>query len=220
MKKLAAAANRKETEMAFKRAQTAGMSYENTRSRICTNVANEISIKLAGGTKHRVSLNPVFISITIITYFCACQSLISTGKDVKSNKLGGDLNSWSLDEAIVNPDSPEAYRTQLSPFVFAAAEPAPAPTPRASRLSSPRAHREPPISGSIFGKRSADSQSNKASISSSQAKLAETSQVQQEFSTSRKDKKQPTSEPLSYKDIITSMIEDFLALNKESEYLR
>lgn len=167
------------------------------------------------------------ISIALILYIITCHSMaLLLNSDNNNNKSERPLR---------------ATPSSLIPAVSASPE----PEPTAPRPMGARAHREPPLNGSIFGKRSVAAQSSGKSRDTPTDPNTKYQQQQPNdiptltsaiFNTNQRAKihSQPMRSSLikkftddmerseasiHYEDMITQTIEDFLAKNTESKYL-
>lgn len=160
------------------------------------------------------ALNPASISLVLLACIISNQSImtiVSVGRNLSETK------------------SQEALSRSLIALVVAG--PAPEPKAASARTATSVSHRVPPINGSIFGKRSVDHSGNQvirrsASYDYDRSSYAQDQQTQRvnvggmrEQSVDDSNYLIDRNEPLSYSDIVTKIIEDFLAHNNESKYL-
>lgn len=181
-------------------------------------------IKLVPVRKMRGLLSPAFISSLIISYIVIAVVSISFASVVGSEAASGSASFWfrPLTDGLIRP-------------VSATSEPEPSAS-RSSVSVNSRSHRQPPLNGSIFGKRSVDTQRSRENQSrapeskrdnSSKLNSLIRAKTDQNKQPSRNDKeipnnsntlKSPVKSVEHYEDLITDIIEDFLSRNTESKY--
>lgn len=169
-----------------------------------------------------------FISIVLFFYILPNPSITTPNYLTNNSSSSSSYDNERLERSLVG---------------LASANPIPEPAPglRASKSSS--THRIPPINGSIFGKRSVNGE-DKAHRSGSRAAVEEAKEIgllapiqsQRQVGGGHEKKKdkalkgayynslinsppapQASSKAGNYRDIITDIIEDFLALNNDSK---
>lgn len=198
--------------------------------------------------KPRGMFNPVLISLVLITFIISSQAistLMSAGRNPRPSTGpagGGGGGGGGGAKQGGGPgnggDKRANEKTMRSLIGLVSAEPAPEPSPAATRSASSSSHRIPPMNGSIFGKRSvganryAQSQQRQQDQRASSGSDSQQQQRQQKHQTvdgiaSEQQRVQRTpwimstaknNQAADYKAIITETIEDFLALNDESKY--
>lgn len=183
-------------------------------------------IKVIMPKKRRAILsNPIFISIVIFLYIIP-NPFIMTYLTTKSS-IEIDIKSSSHN----NQSQQTKIERTLIGLVGAVPSPEPAAAAR-TKSSSSGAHRVPPINGSIFGKRSlnnklkrrgedelifrSDQLVNRVAYQADNDKLTQRSASSVELSNSF-DRYKAKSEAIRYEDVITDIIEDFLALNNDGK---
>lgn len=169
--------------------------------------------------KRRI-INPRIISLVIIAYIInttnqsLMTALIEGAQSSIRNYSTNDINDMSIyvdknDNAhhhsyhSLSSHNDNKVMKSSSLIQIVSASPAPEPAAASARSS----HRVPPINGSIFGKRSVTGLS-----SNRQPKIS--AQEEEEFKESTVSK----SGAAIYEDIITDIIEDFLAKNDKGEH--
>ena len=134
--------------------------------------------------------NQKMVTLVLVSYLISSQSL--------TIPLSEQLNTSS---PLIDGQTKVVGRSLI---LLAEAGPAPAPMARSATSAS---HRVPPINGSIFGKRSlADNKLSKR-------RAKESNRRQQE----EEEEDAASSRQVNYSDIITDIIEDFMAQNNESK---
>lgn len=169
---------------------------------------NQLNTKISIKSNKRFS-SPALMSLVLIIHIISNQSIISileAGRGFASISSASNLDG---DNEITN-----SRRSSNSGFInFASAEPAPVPASvTIPQASTSRSHRGPPMNGSMFGKRGVD---KIRSIQKSQYQQANSANLDY---IAAKNKQNFRTQASSYNDIITEIIENFLASNNESKY--
>jgi len=164
-------------------------------------------VSVTVGRKQIGRLSPRSISLLFLTFIISNHPSISLLISGRGSLGGGEFE-----------------RNEIWPnFGIVSASPMPEPALTSARSASSSSHRAPPMNGSIFGKRSVGNsmiQRDHVAKVYHESLVAESKQRQQHqlgtppTHANSKSMKRPTD----YQDIITEIIEDFLASNNESEY--
>lgn len=170
--------------------------------------------------KHNTRIpSPAVMSLILVIYVLSNQSFMSSILEA-----GKGFTFVASNDSLVATSRRETTSGLIN---FVSADPAPLPAPSSnSRSSTSRTNRGPPINGSMFGKRSVDNLSRSSAkqpaatttpaIDYNKAKSKQNNlNSQQSLKSSPAIKLHSVS---SYHDIVTEIIENFLASNNESKY--
>lgn len=176
----------------------------------------------------RIVLSPALISVVLFIHILSNQSFLSSILEAgKGFRFVSSDDLARLDNKIAG-----SRRIPASGVInFVSANPAPLPaSPSNSQASTSRSNRGPPINGSMFGKRSViNSLPSSSSLSASSTTKETTAALdyikaknnQNKMNSQQKSQSSPAvriHSVNSYHDIVTEIIENFLASNNESEY--
>lgn len=157
----------------------------------------------------RVIFNPSAISLVLICHLI-CNHLFSetilTTTRIAATISAGQQQLHGHDSNLIN----SSINQSGSLFQMVSANPAPVASPSSARSATSVSHRVPPINGSMFGKRSLDNLGKSMAPSKRAAKTTSTTTSTTEPFRSSSD---------NYNDVITEIIENFLAKNNASKYV-